>query len=57
VAGGQKLQNVLLPCGKYTAFWDGKYAKTGREVASGVYYFALDVDGKRELTRSSTVAK
>lgn len=57
VAGGQKLQNVSLPCGKYTAFWDGKYAKSGREVASGVYIFAVDVDGKREFAINSTVAK
>jgi hypothetical protein len=57
VAGGQKLQNVSLPCGRYTAFWDGKYAKTGREVASGVYMFALDVDGQRDAVIKSTVAK
>jgi hypothetical protein len=57
VAGGQKLQNVLLPCGKYTAFWDGKYAKSGREVASGVYIFELVVDGERLFARKTTVAK
>ena len=57
VAGGQKLQNVLLPCGSYTAFWDGKYERTKREVASGVYIFALDVDGAREGAIRSTVAK
>ena len=46
VAGGQPLSNVLLTCGQYTAYWDGKYLANGREVASGVYMYRLEVDGK-----------
>lgn len=56
VAGGQRLENVMLPCGDYVAFWNGKYLGTSREVASGVYIWAIDVDGVR-VTRRSTVAK
>jgi hypothetical protein len=56
VAGGQKIQNVSLPCGKYTAYWNGKYA-SGREAASGAYIWILDVDGKRIDAIRSTVAK
>jgi hypothetical protein len=56
VAGGQKIQNISLPCGKYTAYWNGKYA-SGREAASGSYIWTLDVDGRRELARRTTVAK
>lgn len=46
VAGGQPLAGVLLTCGQYTAYWDGKYLGNGREVASGVYMYRLEVDGK-----------
>lgn len=46
VAGGQPLAGVLLTCGQYTAYWDGKYMNNGREVASGVYMYRLEIDGK-----------
>lgn len=46
LAGGQPLSNVLLTCGQYTAYWDGKYLSNGREVASGIYMYRLEVDGK-----------
>ena len=49
VAGGQPLENILLTCGQYTAYWDGKYLNTQQEVASGIYMYALEVDGKRRL--------
>src|SRR6185436_18876126 len=39
VAGGQPLENVLLTCGQYTAYWDGKYQNSSREAASGVYIY------------------
>ena len=44
--GGQKLENVPLTCGSYTAFWNGKYLDSDREVASGIYLYRLEVDGK-----------
>jgi hypothetical protein len=56
VAGGQALENVLLACGQYTAYWDGKYRNTGREVASGIYLYRLEVNGK-PLFRKMIVTK
>ena len=56
VAGGRRLENTMLPCGDYTAYWDGKYAGTLREAASGVYLWAIEVDGVRAVVRS-TIAK
>jgi hypothetical protein len=45
VAGGQPLEKLTVPCGEYVAYWDGKVQATGREAASGVYLFRLEVDG------------
>lgn len=45
VPGGQPLNNVMLPCDRYTAFWDGR-GDGSREVTSGVYIYRLEVDGK-----------
>ena len=41
----QSLDNVTISCGEYTAYWDGKVLNTGREAASGVYYYRLEVNG------------
>lgn len=57
VAGGQYLEGALLPCGHYTAYWNGKYQGTSREAASGVYVWVLDVDGKRMGAQRVTAAK
>ena len=46
VAGGQPLENVLLTCKQYTAYWNGKYQNSDREVASGIYLYRLEVDGR-----------
>lgn len=46
VAGGQPLENVLLSCKQYTAYWNGKYQNSDREVASGIYLYRLEVDGR-----------
>ena len=51
VAGGQPLQNVLLPCGQYVAYWNGNYLNTSKEVSSGVYLYALEVDGQRLVNK------
>ncbi|MCA0376027.1 MAG: hypothetical protein LCH84_10205 [Gemmatimonadetes bacterium] len=45
VAGGQPLEKLSIPCGQYEAYWDGKVQATGREAASGVYLYRLEVDG------------
>ena len=46
VAGGEALDKLMLTCGQYTAYWDGHDEKTQQEVASGVYLYRLEVDGK-----------
>jgi hypothetical protein len=46
VAGGEPLESLLLTCGQYQAYWDAKNSQTGEEVASGIYLFRLEVDGK-----------
>ncbi|HEX9310112.1 MAG TPA: hypothetical protein VF887_04830 [Gemmatimonadaceae bacterium] len=45
-AGGEPLESQLLTCGQYVAYWDGKYSQTGDDVASGIYLYRLEVDGK-----------
>jgi hypothetical protein len=40
------LSNLKLACGDYVAWWDGKVLNTGREAASGVYIYKLEVDGQ-----------
>ena len=42
---GIPLDNVTVSCGEYVAYWDGKVLNTGREAASGVYYYRLEVNG------------
>ena len=41
---GKPIKGRLLPCGTYTAYWDGNYRGTSQEVASGVYLYRLQVD-------------
>lgn len=58
---GEKLQNLELSCSNpagcgYTAYWDGTVLNTGREAASGIYIYQLDVDGQR-LTRKMMIVK
>ena len=53
---GQRLENVRLRCGSYIAYWDGK-GRDGREVADGVYYYQLLVDGERISTRKMIVRR
>jgi hypothetical protein len=45
-AGGESLDNQLLTCGQYVAYWDGKNTQTGDDVASGIYLYRLEIDGK-----------
>jgi hypothetical protein len=51
VAGGQPIENLMLTCSQYKAYWDGKVLNTGREAASGVYIVKLEVDGKVLVSR------
>jgi hypothetical protein len=45
-AGGESLENQLLTCGQYVAYWDGKNSQTQDDVASGIYLYRLEIDGK-----------
>ena len=46
VAGGERIDRLSLTCDRYTAYWDGKDEMTQQEVASGVYLYRLEVDGR-----------
>ena len=56
VAGGVGIENLALTCNQYTAYWDGKDRRTGREVASGIYLYRLEIDGK-PIVKKMIVAK
>ena len=51
VAGGVKLANVMLTCGDYVAYWNGKYDGTENEAASGVYLYELRIDATSIVRR------
>ncbi|HWL40545.1 MAG TPA: T9SS type A sorting domain-containing protein [Gemmatimonadaceae bacterium] len=46
--GGEPLENLLLTCSNdyYVAYWNGKSSQTGEDVASGIYLYRLEIDGK-----------
>jgi hypothetical protein len=54
--GGEPVREAQLTCGQYTAYWDGRHAGSGREAASGIYLYRLDVDG-RQIVRRMTVIR
>ena len=56
VTAGQPLENVFLTCGEYTAYWEGRVSGSGREAASGIYVYKLEVNGS-PLTRKMTIRK
>jgi hypothetical protein len=43
---GEPVQSLTLPCGQYTAYWDGTGLVNNRAVASGMYLYRLEVNGK-----------
>lgn len=51
------LDNAVLPCGDFIAYWDGKVLNTGREAASGMYYYRLEVNGVALPLKKMLVAK
>jgi hypothetical protein len=57
VAGGQPIENLQLPCRHYVAYWNGKYQNTDREVASGIYIYRLEIDGRMSGVKKMIVAK
>ena len=57
VAGGAAIENLALTCSQYTAYWDGKDMRTAKDAPSGIYYYRLDVEGKKPLVRKMVVTK
>ena len=53
---GQPVVNLSLRCGSYTAWWNGNYLNTSQEVASGIYLYRIEVDG-RPATKKMLVLK
>lgn len=43
--------------GRFEAYWDGRYAGTGRVAASGVYVYQLVVDRERVLSKRMSVIR
>jgi hypothetical protein len=43
---GPPVQSLVLPCGQYTAYWNGMDLGSTHEVASGLYLYRLEVNGK-----------
>lgn len=46
VGSGEPLENVMLSCDRYEAYWNGLDRNTSREVSSGIYLVRLEVDGR-----------
>jgi hypothetical protein len=55
-ASGEQVRDVLLTCGQYSAQWDGTHQGTGRQAASGIYLYRLEVEG-RPIVRRMTVIR
>ncbi|MBI4543178.1 MAG: hypothetical protein HY705_09120 [Gemmatimonadetes bacterium] len=62
-ASGEPLNGVALECREprngvceFSAYWDGRYLNSDREVASGIYVYQLVVNGRR-TTRKMIVMK
>jgi hypothetical protein len=54
-AGGEPARDLTLSCGQYTAYWDGKQSASGREVASGIYLYRLEIDGRALVGRMTVL--
>jgi hypothetical protein len=54
---GQPVEALDLPCGQYTAFWDGTGVLTNRAVAPGLYLYRLEVNGKAVAARKMLIQR
>ena len=50
-ASGQPLENVMLTCDRFVAYWDGKVQSTAQDAPRGIYLYQLEVDGRRHGAR------
>ena len=46
VEGARRLNNVILTCRQYTAYWDGRVDGTQRDAPDGIYLYRLEVNGR-----------
>jgi hypothetical protein len=53
----RSLDRLTLPCGAYSAYWDGTHAHGGRLAAPGVYMYQLVVDGHPAGMKKLLVAR
>ena len=53
---GRPIHNLQLTCGEFVGWWDGKVAG-GREAASGVYAYQLEIDGRVIASRKMSIVK
>lgn len=54
---GQPVQGLELPCGQYTAYWDGTGMASNRAVASGLYLYRLEINGKPVAARKMLIQR
>jgi hypothetical protein len=54
---GQQVQELQLACGQYTAYWDGIGMATNRPVASGLYLYRLEINGKPVAARKMLIRR
>ncbi len=54
---GQAVQELELTCGQYTAYWDGTGMATNRPVASGLYLYRLEINGKPVAARKMLIQR
>lgn len=54
--GARRLENLTLPCGQYTAWWDGKVQATQLDAPEGMLLYRLTVD-RRVVTRRMIVTR
>jgi hypothetical protein len=51
------LENVLLSCDEYTAYWDGTNVNTSQVAAPGMYLYKLEVDGRPVQVKRVTIKR
>lgn len=54
---GQPVESLQLPCGQYTAYWNGTALTTNRDVAPGLYLYRLEINGKPVAARKMVIQR